>query len=59
MQKLKDNLGISQVAHDLIAQRGEHQIQMAKVLGSMLTGMTFCFHVAKPVMPLILISAIL
>ena len=48
-RKLKDNLRISQVAHDLIAQRGEHQIQMAEVPGSMLTGVTFCFHVAKPI----------
>ena len=28
-----------------IAQRGDHQIQMAEVLGSMLTGITFCYWI--------------
>ena len=33
----KDNLRISQVAHALIAQRGEHETRMTEVLGSVLT----------------------
>ena len=35
-------LQISQVTHASIAQRGAHQIQMAEVPGSVLTGVTFC-----------------
>ena len=38
----KDNLRISQVAFASMAQRGEHQIQMAEALGSMLTRVIFC-----------------
>ena len=39
-----------------MAQRAGHQIQVAEVLGSILTAVTFyccifCFFVVKPVMP--------
>ena len=45
-----------------MAQRAECQIQVAEILGSMITGVTFycwifCFHAVKPVMPTLLILA--
>ena len=53
--RTKDNLRISKVAHASMAQRAEHQIQMAEVLGSMLAMVTFCywifcFHIIKCLM---------
>ena len=40
------------------SEKGEHQIQMTEVPGSMLTGVTFvagffCFQTVKPVMPIL------
>ena len=40
-----------------MAQRAEHQIQMAEVLNSIVTGVKFCcwifcFHMVKPLMPI-------
>ena len=58
-------LQISQVALPWQAQRGEHQIQVAEVLGSLLTGVTFCrcifllSQVVESVMPMLLLLPIL
>ena len=50
-----------QITHASMAQRVEYQIEMAEVLGSMLTGITFCcwifFHKVKPLMPTLAIIA--
>ena len=62
-----DHMKISRVTHASTAQRGEHQIQMAEIPGSVLTGVIFCcwnffcFHKGKPMrhIPLFRISAIL
>ena len=49
---------ISQVIPASMAQRAEHQIKVAEVLGSVLTGVTFycwifCFQIVKPAMPIL------
>ena len=50
-----DNFRLSQLTDTSMAQRAEHQIQMAEVLGSVLNRVTFLlgvlFHMVKPLMP--------
>ena len=52
-------LQISQVRYARLAQRGKHQTQRAEVPDSILTGITFLFHVVKPLMLILPLQPIL